>query len=196
MHVFDKRDYGRKKEPIILQALFNLAEGSKKSKWVTPYALLTDKKIKRLREIAQASDGFELVTNSLYNTRNVAYAKYYFSRRDFVSDSIALWEFQADNQLHSKMYTFDGRYSVIGSFNLDERSAHIDTEAVLVIDSPAFTAVVDEYINYEFINNSLRVGSDNGYMPSENGVVAGKVSGGKTFKYLLYGMLGCVVNLI
>ncbi len=50
--------------------------------------------------------------------------------------------------------------------------------------------------NYEFINNSLRVGSDNGYMPSENGVVSGKVSGGKTFKYLLYGMLGCVVNLI
>lgn len=187
---------GGKKEPIILQALFNLAEGSKKSKWVTPYALLTDKKIKRLREIAQASDEFELVTNSLYNTRNVAYAKYYFSRRDFVSDSIALWEFQADNQLHAKMYTFDGRYSVIGSFNLDERSAHIDTEAVLVIDSPVFTAVVDEYINYEFINNSLRVGSDNGYMPSENGVVAGKVSGGKTFKYLLYGMLGCVVNLI
>lgn len=187
---------GGKKEPIVLQALYNLAEGSEKSNWVTPYVLLTDKKIKQLRDIAQSNDGFRIVTNSLYNTRNVAYAKYYFAREDFISDSIELWELQTENQLHSKMYTFDGRYSVIGSFNLDERSVHIDTEAVLVIDSPAFTSTVDEYINYEFISNSLRVGGDNRYIIGEGGVIAGEVSAGKSAKYILYNLLSCVVNII
>lgn len=187
---------GGKKEPIILEALYNLAEDSQRSNWVTPYALLTDKKIKRLRAFAQENSGFRLITNSMYNTRNVAYAKYYFTREDFISDGIELWEYQAENQLHAKIYTFDGRYSVIGSFNLDERSIHIDTEAVLVIDSPEFTKIVDDYIDYVFINNSLRINSENEYMPSENGVIAGAVSWKKLAKYRLYNMLSCVVNLI
>ena len=76
-------------------------------------------------------------------------------------------EYQADNQLHAKMFTFDNRYSIIGSFNLDERSAHIDTESVVIIDSPAFTAQLDDYINDTFVVNSLQVGMNNEYLPSD-----------------------------
>ena len=33
-------------------------------------------------------------------------------------------------------YIFDQRTSIIGSFNLDPRSAFLSTESVVVIDSP------------------------------------------------------------
>lgn len=182
---------GKKKAPIILQAVYNLMESSKKSTVITPYALLEGDKKQKLKQLAAKNDKFTIVTNSLYNTRNVGYSDYYFTRKSYLSEDIELREYMADNQLHAKIFSFDDRYSVIGSFNLDERSAHIDTESVVVIDSAPFNAILNEYIDDVFIKNSLKVGSDNKYIPSET-VQAPPVSGGKKFKYFLYSILGVI----
>ena len=184
-----------KKSPIILQAVYNLTENSQKATFVTPYALLENDKKREIKRLAASCSDFTLVTNSLYNTRNVAYADYYYTRKAYIDDDIRLLEYQAYDQLHAKMFTFDGRYSIIGSFNLDERSAHIDTESVVVIDSPAFTAIVDEYIEKTFIANSLQVGKNNEYLPSD-AVAPHDVPASKRFKYMLYGALGIVRCLI
>ena len=184
-----------KKAPIIYQAIVNLAASSKETTIVTPYALLVDKKINRIKRIAAESDSFTIITNSLYNTRNAAYAEYYNHREKYIDENIELWEYQAQNQLHAKIYSFDRRYSVIGSFNLDERSAHIDTESVVIIDSEAFNAVLGEYIETQFKQNSLRVGADNEYMPSDK-VTAGAVSKEKRAKYKLYSLMGALINLL
>lgn len=186
---------GGKKPPIILQAIFNFMESSEKTVIVTPYTLLVDKKIKQLRGFAAENKEFKIITNSLYNSRNVGYAAYYHSRRDYIDENIELWEYQAKNQLHAKMFSFDDRYSVIGSFNLDERSAHIDTESMLVIDSPSFNAQVNAYIDDVFIKNSLQVGKNNEYLPSDT-VVAGGVPRKKKVKYAAYNMLQVVMNLL
>ncbi len=184
-----------KKEPIIYQGLMNLMESSQDTAIVTPYALLTDEKIDTLIRNARRNRRVRLVTNSLYNTRNVGYAVYQAEREKYIDGSVELWEFQADNQLHAKMFTFDGRYSAIGSFNLDERSAHVDTESMLVIDSEAFAAAVNRYIDGVFIANSLRVGEDNEYIPSDT-VSPGVVPDGKAFKYKLMNILSLLINII
>lgn len=181
----------KKKAPIILQTIYNLTESSKKSTIVTPYMLLESDKKQKLKQLAAKNDEYTVVTNSLYNTRNVGYSDYYFTRKSYLSEDIELREFMADNQLHAKMFSFDDRFSVIGSFNLDERSAHIDTESVVVIDSAPFNAVLNEYINEVFVKNSLQVGSDNNYIPSET-VQDPPVSGSKKFKYFLYSILGVI----
>ncbi|MCM1367493.1 MAG: phospholipase D-like domain-containing protein [Roseburia sp.] len=186
---------GGKKPPTILTAVFNLAESSQKTVIVTPYTLLVDKKIKQLRSIAAKNAEFTIVTNSLYNSRNVGYAVYHHSRTDYIDKNIDLWEYQAKNQLHAKMFTFDDRFSVIGSFNLDERSAHVDTESVLIIDSKAFNAQVNAYINDVFIENSLKVGENNEYLPSDK-VEAHPVPAVKKLKYALYNLLKVVMNVL
>lgn len=185
----------KRKAPVILQAIFNLAESSEKSIMVTPYTLLQNEKKQKIRELAAKSQSFKLITNSLYNTRNVAYADYVYTREDYLSPNLELYEFQAENQLHAKVFSFDNRFSVIGSFNMDERSAHIDTESVVVIDSPEFNAVLNEYIESTFLKNSLLVGLDNEYVRDEN-VSAGSVPSDKKFKYALYRILGIVRYLI
>ncbi len=184
-----------KKAPIIFQALMNLADSSKETTIVTPYALLVDDKINKIRKIAAKSDKFTVITNSLYNTRNAAFAEYYNNRKKYLGSNIDLWEYQAQNQLHAKIYSFDNRYSVIGSFNLDERSAHIDTESVVIIDSEEFNAVLNEYIEKQFKQNSLQVGENNEYIPSET-VTAGEVSKEKINKYKLYSVMGVLINLL
>lgn len=184
----------QKKAPFILEAVFALAESSQKTTMVTPYALIVDEKIDRLNAAANTNTEFKIITNSLYNTRNVGYAQYYYNRESFLNPNLTLYEYQAENQLHAKMYTFDDRISVIGSFNLDERSAHIDTESVIVIDSVEFTAVVNEYIQSTFVNNSLQVGMNNEYMPGA--IEPGIVPKSKAVKYALYKSLNLIIHLL
>lgn len=184
-----------KKPPIILQAVYNMMESSQKTVVVTPYTLLENDKKAKLRSLAAKNDEFKLITNSLYNTRNVGYADYYHTRESYIDKNITLLEYQAKNQLHAKMFTFDGRYSIIGSFNLDERSAHIDTESVVVIDSPTLTAQLDSYIDETFVANSLQVGSNNEYLPSDT-VKSHSVPTKKRFIYGIYSALGIIRCLI
>ncbi len=184
-----------KKEPVILQAMFNLIGSSQNTTVVTPYTLLMDDKIARLREISAKNARFRLITNSLGNSRNAAYSVYYFARDKYISPDIELWEYQAENQIHAKISTYDGRYSMIGSFNLDERSIHIDTESIVIIDSPEFTAQLDRYIEEVILGNSLRVGSDNEYIPSDT-VTPAAVESGKLEKYRLYNLLSAVMYVL
>ena len=39
--------------------------------------------------------------------------------------------------MHTKTMLIDGSTSIVGSYNLDLRSTYLDTELMLVIDSPA-----------------------------------------------------------
>lgn len=185
----------KKKSPIILQAMYNLMDGAEESIIVTPYTLLQGEKKSKLRSLAEKNEKFLLITNSLYNTRNVAYADYYYNRDDYLTDSITLLEFQQKNQLHAKLFSFDKRYSVIGSFNMDERSAHIDTESVVIIDSPEFNTVLNEYIERTFIRDSLRVGKNNEYIHDDN-IVPQPVPSSKKTKYAFLSVLGLVRYLI
>jgi hypothetical protein len=49
--------------------------------------------------------------------------------------------------IHSKTYLFDQQTVVIGSFNLDPRSAALNTEAILIIDDQTVAQQVRDSIN-------------------------------------------------
>ena len=52
---------------------------------------------------------------------------------------------------------------MVGSFNLDDRSLYIDTESVLIIDSPEFFAQLNAELDTLFAQ-SAAVGPDNAYL--------------------------------
>ena len=47
--------------------------------------------------------------------------------------------------LHAKSFVVDGRYTFIGSMNLDQRSAKLNTEQGIVVDSPALAQYVSQF---------------------------------------------------
>jgi putative cardiolipin synthase len=65
--------------------------------------------------------------------------------------------------LHAKAMVVDRRYVVIGSYNLDPRSADLNTELALLVDSPPFAEKVAEFFE-EGVKpeNSYRVTLEDG----------------------------------
>jgi putative cardiolipin synthase len=105
-----------------------------------------------------------LLTNSLA-TNDVAaahagYAKY---RRDLISNGLELYEFRPDAtsvknnwsllagrskaSLHTKAFVFDRELVAIGSFKVDPRSFALNTEIVILVESPELAAQVLEYMD-------------------------------------------------
>jgi len=67
--------------------------------------------------------------------------------------------------LHAKAMVVDRRYVVVGSYNLDPRSADINTELALLVDSPAFAELVAEFFDDGIKpENSYRVTLEGGQL--------------------------------
>ena len=59
--------------------------------------------------------------------------------------------------LHAKTVSMDGRRVYIGSANLDPRSAHLNTEMGLLVESPALAEEIGRWFTCEIIPNSYRL---------------------------------------
>ena len=57
------------------------------------------------------------------------------------------WQGESRAGLHTKAMIFDGQSVFIGSFNLDPRSANINTEAGLYVESPELAAQLLAYMD-------------------------------------------------
>ena len=106
-----------------------------------------------------------VLTNSLASNDVLAvhsgYQKY---RDDLLENGVEIYELRPDSSmdrlrwsglpslksragLHAKAMVVDRRYVVVGSYNLDPRSADINTELALLVDSPAFAEMVAEFFD-------------------------------------------------
>jgi putative cardiolipin synthase len=133
-----------------------------------------------------------VLTNSLASNDVVAvhsgYQKY---RDDLLENGAEIYELRPDSTmqqlrwsglswksragLHAKAMVVDHRYVVVGSYNLDPRSADINTELALLVDSPKFAEMVTEFFE-EGVKpeNSYRVTLEGGrlrWTTSDGGTV-------------------------
>jgi putative cardiolipin synthase len=125
---------------------------------VSPYFVPGDEGTKALVALARRGVRFRLLTNSFAATDVSAVHSGYAKRReDLLAAGAVLYELKpsaaeraADKErssagssgasLHAKTFTLDGRRLFVGSFNFDERSAKLNTEMGLLIDSPRLAA--------------------------------------------------------
>ncbi|MCD7827918.1 MAG: phosphatidylserine/phosphatidylglycerophosphate/cardiolipin synthase family protein [Clostridiales bacterium] len=153
------------KNPTVAYALQNLMLTAKKSVTLqSPYVVLDDGLKKFFRDLGKKGIDCRLLTNSVASTLNMpAYSMYYIDKKELLQTGLRVWEYQSQNAIHAKTYLIDGRISAVGSFNLDPRSAYIDTELMLVIDSKDFTEYLSG-IQSQYFNHSLEVGCDGKYI--------------------------------
>ena len=116
-----------------------------------------------------------MLTNSLAsNDMLPAHSGYAKTRRRLLENGMELYELRPDTDafrpgwsllsgrspaaLHTKAMAFDGEAVFIGSFNLDPRSAVINTEAGLYIESPELAKMLTVYMATGVVPaNSYRV---------------------------------------
>lgn len=134
------------------QAVFNV-ELELELVVISPYFVLRKKEIEGLRSVRDRGVEVTVLTNSLAASNQVVvFGGYAPIRRPMLNMGVRLYEVRADATiagdhrvdvedakatLHTKLFVVDRSKVFIGSFNWDQRSAYINTELGVIIDSPA-----------------------------------------------------------
>ena len=143
---------------ITTSALATLISRAKHSVDIqSPYLITTAAGLKLMKEAIGRGVKIKILTNSLASTDNLeAFAGYQKNRRELLDAGVEIYEFRPDAAerikiatgalqkklnytpvfgLHAKTMVIDGDVTVIGTFNLDPRSANLNTECFAQVHS-------------------------------------------------------------
>ena len=122
------------KQPVAFAQLCALMDRAEQSVVIhSPYAVLNGYMRDRLAKVAERVP-MTLMVNAPENSANIAgTGDYVYHRDDVLSTGAALLEYAGGNYHHGKALAIDDDISIIGCFNLDLRSAYVDTELMLVV---------------------------------------------------------------
>lgn len=159
---------------ISTTALIDLVKNAKSSIEIqTPYLITTELSQNLFKEAIERGVNIRILTNSLASTDNVeAFSSYQTDRETLLKTGVRIFEFRPDAAerkrimtgelqeklnhepifgLHSKSMVIDNKITVIGTFNLDPRSANLNTECIVVVNEKKITKSVLEGMEIEFL---------------------------------------------
>ena len=132
----------------------------------SPYLITTDVGKQLFKNAVKRGVKIKILTNSLASTDNLqAFSGYQRDREELLKTGVRIFEFKPDAAirfeimtgalqkkmnhtpifgLHAKSMVIDGKITVIGTFNLDPRSANLNTECFTVIHSEKITKEVQQ----------------------------------------------------
>ena len=129
---------------------------------ISPYFVLLDDLVAVFRKLRERGVRVVVLTNSLASTDVVpVHAGYRRCRRPLLEAGVEMHEIKPDvtfdeegksglefehTGLHAKSFIIDRRYMFVGSFNWDPRSAKINTEIGVFVDSPEMARWVAELV--------------------------------------------------
>jgi putative cardiolipin synthase len=129
----------------------------------------------RLCDLVARGVSVRILTNSLASVDEPAvFAGYERHRKDLLRCGVELHELRPDArfvrhewtwlktrseaELHTKAAVFDHREVLIGSFNMDPRSRHLNTELAILVESPVLAEKVAQFIESGMtLSNAYRV---------------------------------------
>ncbi|WP_116808157.1 phospholipase D family protein [Steroidobacter cummioxidans] len=141
---------------------------------VSPYFVPAITGTKDLAQLARRGVRVRALTNSLASTDVAAvHAGYAKRRRALLQAGVELYELKrveptparltrgsSAASLHAKTFEIDGRYVYVGSFNFDPRSAYLNTEMGLLLDSPQLARRLNQFFATQVPVHSYRVQLD------------------------------------
>ncbi len=135
------------KEPRILIKLSKLFEGAEQSVVVqSPYVIPSDRMMQHIDHDRTENELFILTNSKAASPNYFGIAGYLKHRDEIASHADQIFEYDGPGSVHGKTYIFDQQISLVGSFNMDARSAFLSTESMVVIDSRSFAEELTEEI--------------------------------------------------
>ena len=130
------------KAPELWDALVRLMAQGDDVLLQTPYIICNHKMYDDLEQLA-ASRQVRVLTNAVENGANPSGCSDYLrEKQNILSRGLDVYEVICGQSLHTKTILIGDDLSVVGSFNADMRSAYLDTELMLVIESEAVNAAL------------------------------------------------------
>ncbi len=164
------------KEPTLFYSLAELMKDSDGEILIhTPYVICNDMMYNAFREICEKNENVSLLTNSVANNGNLfGAADYCFNKEKLADTGLDIYEYEGGVSYHGKSLSIGDRLSIVGSFNMDMRSAYLDTELMLAIDGKALNEQLRDNMR-EYSDKSVRFLDSGGY-ENPNGVKRQKLS--------------------
>ncbi len=153
------------KSPVVFQTLVNISEHYESITIQSPYIIFSKPMHRMLPK--NTHHEYTILTNSIAVSPNFLAASGYLNNRQLLARYSDLYEYQNQTSLHTKTVLMGDDLTVIGSLNLDPRSAFLSTESVVVIISESFNEHVKR-VNNDYFENSLRVLESGAYEPNED----------------------------
>ncbi|MFZ1751723.1 MAG: phospholipase D family protein [Saprospiraceae bacterium] len=155
------------------EALIDLIKGAQSTIDIqSPYLVTTELSRDLFINATKRGVKISILTNSLASTDNLeAFSGYQRDRKKLLDTGIQIYEFRPDAAcrfalmtgdlsrkldytpifgLHAKTMVVDGHTLVIGTFNLDPRSAHLNTECITIINNKTLAKGVLKGMEEEF----------------------------------------------
>jgi cardiolipin synthase C len=141
---------------------------------ISPYLVPTRQGERALVDLARSGVKVSILTNALEATDvPIVHAGYTKRRRRLLEAGVVLYELMrvarvrsrrdrrltgsSGSSLHAKTFSVDHARVFVGSFNLDQRSASLNTEMGLVIESPVLAAQIASAFAEDIPGRSYRV---------------------------------------
>jgi len=152
-----------------------LGEPRRQVDLVSPYFVPGEALTRALGDLVRQGVKVRILTNSLEATDvSAVHAGYAKWRRQLLASGVTLFELRrggsadtaparpgllgsSGSSLHAKTFGVDGSRVFVGSFNLDPRSAALNTEMGFVIESPALAAELDRRLTQAMPTSAYEV---------------------------------------
>ena len=112
---------------------------------ITPYIICSEQMYRDLTDIGRESSRVDVIINAVECGSNPFGCTDYLNQKEAVQKTgVHIYECLGAQALHTKTILLEDSVSIVGSCNLDMRSVYLDTEMMLVIDSPELNASLRE----------------------------------------------------
>lgn len=169
---------------LTTDALINLVKNAKEEVYIqSPYLIISDLGFNLFKNAVDSGVKVSILTNSLASTDNLeAFSGYQKNRDRLIAAGINIYEYRPDAAirkelmkgslqrkldfvpifgLHAKTMIVDNSISVIGTFNLDPRSANLNTECITILHDERINADIKTLIKQELLpENAWKVTKD------------------------------------
>src|SRR6185437_507153 len=149
---------------LLLSQLIKTQSPTARFDLVSPYFVPGSRGTEALTKLATRGVRVRVLTNSLESTDVIPVQGHYAKRRKaLLKGGLELWELRrrpdvaarassvrslgSATGLHAKTFQIDGRVIFVGSFNFDPRSARLNTEMGLLIDSGALAGRLTSFFD-------------------------------------------------
>ena len=162
---------------MLFYELMELCKSAKKQVILhTPYVIANDWMTKQLGKIG--SKGQILLNSAATNGNPFASSDYVRHKQELVDTGLEIHEYIGKISYHGKSIAIDDRLAIVGSFNMDMRSTYLDTELMLVIDSPEVTQALKASMDTLDAQAAVVADAEH-YLSLPNGMAEPSLSTGK-----------------
>lgn len=130
---------------------------------ISPYLMPTPNLMKVFKDLRSRNVKIRIITNSMNSTDNLfAQAGYREMKQELIALGLEIYEYNGPDTIHAKTAVIDNRVVLIGTYNIDPRSAFINREIGVIINDEHSTGLASDLtrIIEGFREKSTIVGKD------------------------------------